>query len=343
MRRVVEFISCFFVSFLSICCHFNCRHLKNTVFTPVETADGSSTFYSEAFGEWFHSREGACYEAQETYVKSVQLAQRVQKMAAGEPLKILDVCYGLGYNTAAALEAIWAVDTACAVEVKALEIDIEVAKSAIAQNLIQRYSLPVQAVLSAIASTGTVQRSALSVQLLLGDARQQIQSLIAEQWQADIIFLDPFSPPHCPQLWTVEFLALVSQCLSPNGGELVTYSCAAAVRSALIQAGLSITSLKTAARKWPGTLAYHPLASDLAADSIADSIAGLPSLSQQEREHLQTKAAVPYRDPTLHATAEDILARRAKEQQVSKLLPTRPWRSRWKQKALSAPTPNESG
>ena len=301
------------------------------MFIPIETADGSSTFYSEAFGEWFHSRSGACYEAQETYVKSVRLAQRVNRLS-NQPLRILDVCYGLGYNTAAALETIWHENPDCAVEIVALEIDIEVARSAIAQNLIQRYSASVQTVLEAIATHLTAHHHQTHIQLLLGDARQQIQPLVAKGWQADIIFLDPFSPPHCPQLWTTEFLSLVAQCLSPQGGELVTYSCAAAVRSALMHAGLSISSLQTAARKWPGTMA-RPSAR---CNSTSNCTAGLSALSQQETEHLQTKAAVPYRDPTLQATAEEILSHREKEQQLSNLLPTGPWRSRWKQKALLA-------
>ncbi|MEO0648958.1 MAG: hypothetical protein AAFZ17_22860, partial [Cyanobacteria bacterium J06650_10] len=120
------------------------------MFTPVETGDGSSTFYSEAFGEWFHSREGACNEAQKTYVDSSNLAER----AAGDSLKILDVCYGLGYNTAAALEMIWRVNPACQAEVVGLEIDVEVARSAIAQGLIQSYSADVQQVLKSLATEG---------------------------------------------------------------------------------------------------------------------------------------------------------------------------------------------
>ena len=295
------------------------------MFIPVETADGSSTFYSEAYGEWFHSRQGACYEAEETYVKSVRLAQRVRELPAGRPLKILDVCYGLGYNTAAALETIWRVNPDCWVEIKALEIDIEVARSAIAQNLIERYSLPVQEMLRAIAAQLLAQRQAACIQLLLGDARQQIQLLSAQAWQADVIFLDPFSPPRCPQLWTTEFLALVAKCLKPRGGEIVTYSCAAAVRSALMQAGLSIASLQTSARKWPGTLAFY-------SSEVAPN-AALSSLSQQEREHLQTKAAVPYQDPSLRSSAKEILERRSQAQQASTLLSTGRWRSRWKQNA----------
>ena len=299
------------------------------MFTPVETADGSCTFYSEAYGEWFHSRDGACGEAEETYVKAVQLAQRVQTLPAGQSLKILDVCYGLGYNTAAALETIWAIKPECRVDIKALEIDIEVARSAITQDLTKHYSKPVQTALSAIAQNLHTQHNHTQVQLHLGDARQQIQPLVAQQWQADIIFLDPFSPPHCPQLWTTEFLSLVAQCLVPDSGALVTYSCAAAVRSALIESGLTIGSFPTTARRWPGTIARL-------LSKQNDQPERLSPLSQQEEEHLQTKAAVPYRDPSLCSSPEEIKARREKEQQMSDLRPTGPWRSRWKQRQLKA-------
>ena len=282
------------------------------MFTLVETGDGSNTFYSDEFGEWFHSREGACNEAQKTYVEAAKIAEQ----ASGQQLAILDICYGLGYNTAAALETIWRVNPQCFVDLRALEIDVEVARSAIAQNLTQHYSPVVEQTLKDLATSCEAKRETLFAHLLLGDARQQIQRLIAEGWKADAIFLDPFSPPHCPQLWTLEFLDLVTQCLKPNGGVIVTYSCAAAVRAALTSVGLSIGSIAAGGRKWPGTLASF-------------SAHGLSPLSQQEQEHLQTRAAIPYRDPTLTSTATEILARRLQEQSTSALLPTGPWRKRW--------------
>lgn len=286
------------------------------MFTPIKTGDGSSTFYSAAFGEWFHSRKGARHEAQQTYVETTRLTQRSQQNGADSSLKILDICYGLGYNTAAALETIWRANDRCNVEIKALEIDIEVGRSAIAHHLTEQYSPAAQQILSELAADCTAERDHLSAQILLGDARQQIQPLVDQGWRADVIFLDPFSPPHCPQLWTVEFLQQVAQCLDPDSGELVTYSCSAAVRSALKLAGLSIGSIQAGGRKWPGTLARY--ASE-----------ALPALSPQEQEHLQTRAAVPYRDPTLQSTAEEILIRRTQEQAISTLAPTGPWRRRW--------------
>ena len=49
----------------------------------------------------------------------------------------------------------------------------------------------------------------------------------------------------------------------------------------------------------------------------------------KEQEHLQTRAAVPYRDPNLDAQPEQIKIKRQQEQQNSHLESTSQWRKRW--------------
>ncbi|MBD2233484.1 tRNA (5-methylaminomethyl-2-thiouridine)(34)-methyltransferase MnmD [Phormidium tenue] len=275
------------------------------------TADGSMTLFSEDFGEWFHSRDGAYAEAKATYVDATGLAS----LALAPTLTVLDVCYGLGYNTAAALATVAQVNPACQVRLVALELDARVPRQAVEAGLINGWPTAVQTCLRELAATGQVTRPGLAATLLWGDARQRIQDIEALGFQADVIFFDPFSPPHCPELWTVEFIEQVAACLHPQG-RLVTYSAAAAVRAAFWLAGLSIGPVNAVGRRWPGTLAQvNP--------------EGLMPLSLQEREHLLTRAAVPYRDPTLSASAEAIRQHRQQEQAASNLVPTSRWRKRW--------------
>jgi tRNA U34 5-methylaminomethyl-2-thiouridine-forming methyltransferase MnmC len=282
-------------------------------FVPHTTADGSFTFFSPEFGEFFHNRHGACLEARAIYVDAIQLAAIAQKPT----VCLLDVCYGLGYNTAAALETIWAVNPTCEVQWFGLELNLTVPQAAIAHNLLTCWQPEIQQILCDLAQTQVIESDRLQAQLLLGDARQTLQFVHSTGFQADAIFLDPFSPPHCPQLWTVEFLDLVARCLKPDG-KLATYSCAAAVRTSLRQAGLHIGSLPGVGRQSPGT--------------IASFNADLPLLSLAEQEHLKTRAAVPYRDPTLSDPADTILQRRIDEQETCGLEPTSQWRKRWRAK-----------
>lgn len=279
--------------------------------TPKLTADGSFTFFSSEFNESFHSLYGARQEAERKFVEPTGLAVKAKQPT----LKLLDVCYGLGYNTAAALEVIWTVSPACQVQLIGLELDATVPKAAIAHGFLKLWSERVQQAVSTLALHHQIEAAGLQAQLLIGDARQTIQQLHQHKFLADAIFLDPFSPVRCPQLWTVEFLGWVAHCLQP-AGRLATYSCAAAVRTALLEAGLKIGSTPPVGRRSPGTVASF-------------TSTDLPQLSQQEQEHLASRAAIPYRDPQLCDPAELILHRRRIEQQTCTLEPTSHWKQRW--------------
>jgi len=282
------------------------------MFKPQITGDGSFTFFSEEFEEAYHSHFGAFQEAQKKFVEPTELPEKAKEVSR---LILLDICYGLGYNTAAALAAIWAVNPACEVDLIALESDALVPSQAIAQGLLDLWAAPIPSLLADLASKHQVKQPKFTAKLLLGDARQTLKPLCESGFKASAIFLDPFSPPKCPQLWTVEFLSLVAQCLHPLG-KLATYSCAASVRSALSEAGLYYGSTPSFGRKSPGTVAsFNPQ--------------GLPLLSVQELEHQQTRGAIPYRDPHLSDTAEVIIKRRWEQQDRSNLETTSQWKKRW--------------
>jgi len=293
---------------------------------PQPTEDGSFTFFSKEFGETFHSLQGARAEAFLKYAAATDLVARSQQAS----LRLIDVCYGLGYNTAAALETIWSVNPACQIEVQGLELDETVPQAAIAPPLIEIWSPRVQEALVAIAQNHECQIPQLQARLWIGDARQTIQHLANLQpsgFRADAIFFDPFSPRCCPQLWTVEFFRQVICCLSTDG-KLATYSRAAAVRSALLEVGLKIGTIPLDSSHF---LSDRHLSHAWSQGTIA-AFAGdrLCPLSLLEQEHLQTRASVPYRDPHLSDTAEVILARHTQEQQLCQKESTSSWRRRWK-------------
>ncbi len=280
-------------------------------FTPKETKDGSYTFYSDEFQEAFHSSYGAKQEAENKYIQPCLIKEIARQKST---IRLLDVCYGLGYNSAAAIEAIWAVNPQCYVELIGLEISPDVPRAAIKHQLLNQWRSPVPQLLTKLANTSTVRDNNFHGRLLLGDARQTIKSIELD-WQADAIFLDPFSPPKCPQLWTVEFIELVAQRLTPTG-RLATYSCAAAVRTALSLAGLHFGSIILGDRQSPGTIASF-------------EYKNIPELAPWEREHLKTRAAIPYRDADGQNSPVEIHFRRQQEQKNSNFEPTSRWKKRW--------------
>lgn len=289
--------------------------------TPQLTDDGSFTFFSAEFGETFHTQAGARAEAFTKFSQVTGLTQRSQC----HHLRLLDVCYGLGYNTAAALETIWAANPSCRVELYGLELDETVPQAAIAPALVAGWSPAVQSALEAIALKHRHTTPLLHATLLIGDARQTIQHLAQTDFQADAIFFDPFSPRRCPQLWTVEFFAQVVRCLAPDG-TLATYSRSAAVRTAMQAAGLLIGTIPLddqlyRPHEWSqGTVGVR---------AGARPEQSLNPLSPMEQEHLNTRAAVPYRDPSLNDPAELIQTRHQHEQQSCDYESTSSWRRRW--------------
>ncbi|WP_159790845.1 tRNA (5-methylaminomethyl-2-thiouridine)(34)-methyltransferase MnmD [Sodalinema gerasimenkoae] len=279
---------------------------------PQQTQDGSFTFFSQEFGELFHSHHGAKQEAEQKFVHPTRLREQAH---IHDVLYLLDVCYGLGYNSAAAIDAIWDANPRCRIVLVGLELDRVVPKAAVHEDLLDCWSNDVQWRLADLAQEHQFEDARLSANLYFGDARSQIQDLCESGFQANGIFLDPFSPPTCPELWTVDFLKKLGECLGPKG-YLATYSCSAAIRSALQEIGLQIGSTHPVGRKSPGTVAIwgdHPL----------------PPLSLQEQEHLQTRAAIPYRDPRLSDSRDLIQERRRQEQAESNLEPTSHWKKRW--------------
>lgn len=281
-------------------------------FVSQLTADGSQTFYSPEFEENFHSKYGAKTEAEIIYVQGSRLLEKIKQQPT---IKIIDICYGLGYNSAVAIELITQLNYPCCLEIIGLELDETVPRQALENNLLDHWSIETRNLLKQLIEQKEVNQPSIKLKLLIGDARQTIQEVLHQNFIADAIFLDPFSPPKCPQLWTVEFLSLVAKCLHSQG-IIATYSCSAAVRKALQLAGLTIGTNFSVRRRSPGTIATY-------------DYSPIPPLSQIDREHLQTRASVPFRDPQLQDSAEIIKKRRNEEQCLSILESTSQWKKRW--------------
>ena len=75
-----------------------------TTWTPQPTDDGSFTFFSSEFNEAFHSSQGAKAEAFAKFAAATDLAERAKR----PNICLLDICYGLGYNSAVGAPGRWA-------------------------------------------------------------------------------------------------------------------------------------------------------------------------------------------------------------------------------------------
>ncbi|MEI7474079.1 MAG: MnmC family methyltransferase [bacterium] len=94
-----------------------------TDFYPIKTDDGSLSLFNNEVGDVYHSSIGAYKESLEKFIFPSNILDFVRN---NDEVYILDVCYGMGYNSFAAIEEILKVNPNCKINIYALEYDISV-------------------------------------------------------------------------------------------------------------------------------------------------------------------------------------------------------------------------
>ncbi len=280
----------------------------------VETEDGTITCFDPATGELYHNKAGAYAEALANFIEPSGLLNKAANLQA---VSVLDLPFGLGYNTFVLLKLIGRlpVDRKLRqLNITFVEIDPEVMTllpRVLADDCFAslRKDLPNwQDILTELAKFESVefkmQNFLVSCHCRQGDIRKEIPALAGSGIKYDAILHDPFSPKQMPELWTLDLFQMYRELLGDDG-RMLTYSAATAVRGALRLAGFTVYRTVALGGKSGGTLASAcPIA------SLPDSI--FP-LSKVEESRLLTSAAIPYRDPMLSDSRSQIWRRRQSE------------------------------
>ncbi len=196
----------------------------------VKTKDNSFTFFNEEFQEHYHSISGALEEANKKFIEPLEIK---------EGMTILDICFGLGYNTLAAIEKY------NNLKIIALENDPKILEE------LQRIELKGKFdIIKKLAKEKYYKDENYEITLVLGDAEETIKQI---KEKVDIVFLDPFSPKKNPELWTKEFFSDIYS-LMKKESKLATYSCAGQVRRNLKEVGFEIKDGPCVGRRAPSTI-----------------------------------------------------------------------------------------
>ena len=292
----------------------------------ILTKDGSYSLRSAFFQENFHSLLGALEETKSKFTATSNL-QRFK----GKSLNVLDICFGLGYNSASLLDEL--ITQKSYLNLYALEIDKKPLEYSLRnESFLKLWAPKVRTIFESLYRKDYFEDKFFKCSVLWGDAREKI-NIIPSSIKFDLIYLDGFSPQKCPQLWTIEFLSKVTENLNSQG-YLITYSSSAAVRKTLRNLGLEIFTIKPSFKNrtfWSqGTVAISKFDKNKLKPNL-----NFEKLSLMEEEHLLTKASIPYRDHDLNSSKDDIIKRRLDEQLFSNLLSTNKWREKWGMTKLS--------
>ena len=240
------------------------------------TDDGSIGLYNKELDEIYHSKFGAKSEAIEKFVLPA-------KIIDNHPLDILDICYGIGYNTKCALLYYKNINSIDCVEIddelvyKSSEFEFEPEINKIIEDNIKNPDF---------------------IHFYIQDAREYIKNCNKKY---DIIFHDGFAPHKQSILWSEDFILKLSKLLKPKG-IYCTYNHSKPVLNALYKTGLILgkTNSNSTIASFDKNLIKNPL-------------------SDFELGELNTKSAITYKDKDLNLLHQEIMLKRSEEINLSNL------------------------
>ncbi|MBQ3033260.1 MAG: hypothetical protein IJD28_02670 [Deferribacterales bacterium] len=209
----------------------------------IRTSDGSFTFYSMGYQESYKTKSvGAYTESLHKFVNGSNIINMLKQ----KDIRLLDICFGIGMNLAATIDKM----IACQCENKLHAVSVEL-----------DYSLPilVSDVMALFPSTGyKILREAIvkgkcgnfSLELHLKNALEFIDQL---KGHFDVIYFDPFSKKHNPEMWTEEIFQKMYNLLDKNG-RLVTYASSKVIKSAMVEVGFKLTEVPSLGSRYQPSL-----------------------------------------------------------------------------------------
>jgi tRNA U34 5-methylaminomethyl-2-thiouridine-forming methyltransferase MnmC len=299
----------------------------------IKTGDGSFTLLSEGddhSSETMHTYHGGVEESLEKYVKPAHLIGK-------DDVHVLDICSGLGYTAAICLEYL-SDENQNPVKKPNICIEmVEISPLTLAAGLIipshlKSYEIVKKAIENKLYDIGFLKHRMITseipgnikLNLHLTDAREIVKNMKSSLEKPNIslkhdinaengvksldkfnesekiydaIILAPFSPGVSPELYTLEFLNGLKSLVKDNG-MFLTYTSSSAVRSALISLGLHVGEGPSFGRRG-GTLA-----------SMSPGNITKPLSNKDERMIALTDAGMPFTDPDLNSSGDEITARR---------------------------------
>lgn len=197
----------------------------------VQSDDGSYTAYSSEYDEHYHStKDGALNESLKKHIEPAFALHRDK-----DHLRIIDICFGLGFNTLLSLYYRDTYYSDTTLEIYSPELDGDLVASLIDFPYPDIFE-PYRNIITDIATLGGYEDERTQITVDIMDARVAMRELEGE-W--DVCYQDAFSPQTNPILWTREYFGDVAR-LMGDDGVVTTYSTALATRLALYENGFNV-------------------------------------------------------------------------------------------------------
>ena len=175
---------------------------------------------------------GAYTESLHKFINGTNIIDRSKE----KDIRLLDICFGVGLNLALTFDYCIKHNISNKLHAVSVEKDynlIDIVKKTQILMPVKGYKILRHALNNPYKN--------ISLELYIRDAIDFIYDL---KGQFDVIYFDPFSKKHNPDMWSDDmFLKLYS--LLAKGGVMTTYAAGKSIKESLINAGFSVSSLNS--------------------------------------------------------------------------------------------------
>ncbi|MGM0519101.1 MAG: tRNA (5-methylaminomethyl-2-thiouridine)(34)-methyltransferase MnmD [Campylobacterota bacterium] len=198
----------------------------------VKTHDGSNTLYSNQYKQHYHNpKDGAINESLTKHIVPTLKYKQNQRT-----LNILDICFGLGYNTFSTIYYILKNSLNHKINIYSPELDGNLVRS------LERFNFPkefesIKHIIKQVSKTNRYEDENIKIEVYIGDAREYIKGFDKNFF--DIVYQDAFSSEVNMELWTKEYFDDIYK-ISHKNSIISTYSVATPVRLSMNEAGYFI-------------------------------------------------------------------------------------------------------
>jgi tRNA U34 5-methylaminomethyl-2-thiouridine-forming methyltransferase MnmC len=203
------------------------------------TNDGSKTLFSQKYNQTFHSmQDGALSEALHKHI-----IPAFNILHEAKELNILDICFGLGYNTLATIYYILQNNLKIKVNFFSPEFDGQLV------NSLKSFEYPhefdnIKKIINELSLNKYYKDENFQIEIYIGDAREYIKNL----QNIHIVYQDAFSSDTNKELWTKEYFYDINKILTQKA-VITTYSIATPVRMSLFENNLYIYEYQSIIKK----------------------------------------------------------------------------------------------
>lgn len=215
--------------------------MQDNINSIVSTKDGSNTLFSKLYNQHYHNPDDGAID--ESLTKHIIPAFTFQ--ANKKELTILDICFGIGYNTFSTIYYVIKNNLDIKLNIYSPELDGNLVKS------LDKFDFPkefeeIKHIIKAVAQNGFYSDEKIKIEVNIGDARKYIKNL--ERNSFDIVYQDAFSSDVNFELWTKEYFDDIYK-LCKNDCIMSSYAIATPIRLSMNEAGFFIYEHRPVKRK----------------------------------------------------------------------------------------------